>query len=165
MSINTFVCLASNACQDDYPTNTPTRFTNRLPVPIENVFLQRLYLKLHSVFMGHTFKDGYDRIHGGVLQVRIREVEKQVKGREYQSVSGTFPFPFKGKADIGSDYGYHVFKHAPMLHTVNSSLTEIQVQITDQNGQEVQLQFLKPTAIWLNITDRMMDDEFTITSW
>lgn len=164
MSINTFVCVSSTACQQEYPLNTPSKFTNRLPAPIENIFLQRLYIKVHSVFLGNEFAEGVDEVPGGVLQVRIEQVEQQVQGRQYQNVSGTFPFPFDYQEVISDDYGYHVFKHAPTLPTLSSSLTELQVTITDQNGEEVRLSLLKPTVIWLNITDRMMDDQFTITS-
>ena len=162
MGVNTFVCLTSNASRDAYAGNHNTAFTNKLPTPIQNPNREKLFIKVHSIYICNKLKR--EATSGGFLQIEIREVEDQRQGKEYQKVCATLPFPLPQRNLITPNYGYFTFKHAPVLPTQFEFLNELHVRITDNEGELVESPLDIPTIVLVEITDRIMDEQFTINS-
>lgn len=151
------VILSSHADCDVFPRNDSTRFANKLPTPLTNRTDQKFHARLRWI----AFANNPEERDPSYLEVQLSQVESQRSGRSTTQRIGGFTFPLPTR--LAEDYGSHTFKHSPYLPLKFQVLTSFEVAITNRIG-EVATPYDRgpPTLIWIEMTDRAVDDQFTI---
>lgn len=177
------VCLSSNSCLDEFPTNHRTEFINTLPETIHIQEGSQFYLRLCSIAVGtngfakdepirerewdrYATPEGDlydDEADSSYLKVHISELGHQYEGREFMQYAGGFHYPPPERIyDKEYNYVFHEFVHTPYLWIKLERLNRLKIQLCDTGRKYFYIGENYPTFIQAEIMEKPAEDEFTI---
>ena len=156
---NRSICLSSAISADLYPDNCKTSFTNKLPSPIRYQGDGQLRIRVKAIALVSKLA-GEDEYNTS-LSLRLREVVEQRSDNGFVHTVTCFPYP--PQEMLSANYGYQIIKNAPYLPLQHREISSLHIDIVNARGEVVHAEEGSPTLILLEITSRMMEDQFTIT--
>ncbi len=154
------ICLSSFACQETFPKNSPTDFSNTLPVPLTGKDNRRLYLRLKMVGVCTMVHEDLEQ-PASYIKIHISELEPQQEGLKSSQCAGGFPFP---PPDIYSwSFSTYSFNEPATLMIRPQHLTKLHVTLTDEFNQKIEFANGPPTILWLEVLNMEREEEFTVT--
>ena len=152
------ICLSSVANLDIFPQNSPTDFTNALPIPLKHETAgQNFYLRLKLAGVC-TFLPPEPP---NCIRLHVSELEPQREGMGYTQCAGSIAFPPPQK--YAPSFGVHVFREPPTLPLRVNELTKLRIRLTNELNESIVLAAGPPTIVWLEITTMEGDENFTIS--
>lgn len=162
-STRQYICLSSSASCDVFKDNTASHFTNLLPNPIYNRDNRTYYLRVHSISLSNRLRHTFWDWEKSYLRIHIREVSEQGTAKGYMHAAAGFTFPIQNPIGGASPVGTHTFETAPYLPLRFQYLSKLELYLTDQDNLPVELAVGSPTLIWIKMSDRPRETQFTIT--
>lgn len=148
--------MSSENSLDVYSDNTSSNFSNVLPKILTTERDEKMYIKLVGIGMSNICKHPLSYVN-----VHLKELEPQRAGREFNQIIGGFAYPLE-ESDAVVGYGLHTFKHPVLLPLKFEELDSLQVRLSDEFNQDIELDQQFSTLIWFEITDEGMEDQFVM---
>lgn len=155
-----YFCLSSGGYEKYFPDNTSTQF--HCPLPEDHFNPSRLptQIRLLSIGLSNTVVDG--ETNPGYLKVNVDQLSGTLdNGVSAENFLGGFHFP-AGETTL-EGYGYHVFKRGLFLPLHFHRLSLLSVSIVDVNDKPVKLAEGHHTRLWIEMSVRPREEQFTIT--
>lgn len=159
--VNGFYLLSSDACLNAYPSNRREHFINTFPFPLVNRQNKKYYIKVISICISSTTGSLNNDIPS-YIRINIQQLQPQRHGLGFTKTAAGFPYPPTEFNDDGC--AIHSFNNALYLPLLFQELYELRITLVDEKDELISgLNDGPPTLILVQLTDRIMEDRFTIS--
>lgn len=153
--VETVICL-SNASLNFFPENSLTRFTHRLPRPIQVPEGHQALVALRSIVLSSKLKENAPKV--GYFKVHLNEIDP-VPGPDVPDRRVLHKVPFHSGRLHSHSPAYPVL--CPLSHV--RTLDQFSFVITDEHNQQLRLKRGPATVIQLSIVMTTAHTSFSIT--